>query len=393
MTKALFFNVPSSGHVNPSLPVTAELVRRGVQVIYYLTESYRQKVEATGAEFRSYPAPLDDTLFDGLDGSKPPLTAERLVRMTHALLPALEAIIHVEKPDVILHDSMCPWGWIVAQWCGIPSVSSMSLLLFTAPMMIRSGMLPDIVRVMVTQTGSIRTYGRIAQAITARTGVRLPTLAAFLNMQGTITLSYTSHMFQPLAAAFGNSVKFVGPMVEPRPDAPAFPFDQLNGQPLIYVALGTVVNHNVPFYKACIAAFRDAPVQVVMSIGQQTPLDALGTLPPNFIVRPFVAQLEVLARASVFITHAGMNSVHEGLYFDVPLILVPQQTEQTFVANRVADLGAGVRVARHTPENLRHAAELVLTRSEFRQRAREIGESLRAAGGVKRAADEVIALM
>ena len=75
--KVIFFNVPTSGHVNPSLPLTRELVRRGVHVIYYLTEGYRQKIEGTGAEFRLYPTPVDDHLFDGLDGSNPPETARR----------------------------------------------------------------------------------------------------------------------------------------------------------------------------------------------------------------------------------------------------------------------------------------------------------------------------
>jgi UDP:flavonoid glycosyltransferase YjiC (YdhE family) len=36
MSNFLFFNVPSTGHVDPKLPVTAELVRRGHEVVYFL---------------------------------------------------------------------------------------------------------------------------------------------------------------------------------------------------------------------------------------------------------------------------------------------------------------------------------------------------------------------
>ena len=45
MAKVIVFNVPASGHVNPSLPVVAELVRRGENVIYYLTEAYRRAAD------------------------------------------------------------------------------------------------------------------------------------------------------------------------------------------------------------------------------------------------------------------------------------------------------------------------------------------------------------
>ena len=55
MTKGLFLNIPSTGHINPSLPVIHELVARGEEIIYVLTENYRTQVEATGARFIAYP--------------------------------------------------------------------------------------------------------------------------------------------------------------------------------------------------------------------------------------------------------------------------------------------------------------------------------------------------
>jgi UDP:flavonoid glycosyltransferase YjiC (YdhE family) len=52
MSKVIFFNIPATGHVNPSIPLVKELVTRGERVIYYCTETYRAKIESTGAEFR-----------------------------------------------------------------------------------------------------------------------------------------------------------------------------------------------------------------------------------------------------------------------------------------------------------------------------------------------------
>src|SRR5438093_10158656 len=48
------FCTPGYGHVNPTLALAQELVARGEQVIYYLTEEFRPAVEATGATFRPY---------------------------------------------------------------------------------------------------------------------------------------------------------------------------------------------------------------------------------------------------------------------------------------------------------------------------------------------------
>jgi UDP:flavonoid glycosyltransferase YjiC (YdhE family) len=95
---------------------------------------------------------------------------------------------------------------------------------------------------------------------------------------------------------------------------------------------------------------------------------------------------------ALFVTHGGMNSVHEGLYYDVPLVLAPQQTEQRVVSLRVEALGAGVMLRRQGPKTIREAAERVLGDGRFREEARRVGESLREAGGHCRAADEIEAL-
>src|SRR5690349_5906150 len=103
--KAIFFGIPASGHVNPSLPLVAELVQRGEQVIYYCTEKYRKVIEATGATFRSYTRVGDD-YFDvpGLDGSNPPFAASYLIATCQEILPSLLDTVRIEQPDYLLYD-------------------------------------------------------------------------------------------------------------------------------------------------------------------------------------------------------------------------------------------------------------------------------------------------
>jgi len=82
---------------------------------------------------------------------------------------------------------------------------------------------------------------------------------------------------------------------------------------------------------------------VIMSVGRNIQIESLGLVPDNFLVENFVPQLEVLKRADVFITHGGMNSLNEALYFGVPVIVVPQQVEQAFNMRRLKKLGVRSR--------------------------------------------------
>src|SRR3712207_4800410 len=106
MSKPIFFSVPTHGHVMPSLPVTAELVRRGEDVIYYLTDEYRHSVEATGATYRAYDHYPSGLLEDV--GGNPFVLAERMVDACRAMLPGLLDVVRAEKPDYIMHDAMAP---------------------------------------------------------------------------------------------------------------------------------------------------------------------------------------------------------------------------------------------------------------------------------------------
>jgi MGT family glycosyltransferase len=58
--------------------------------------------------------------------------------------------------------------------------------------------------------------------------------------------------------------------------------------------------------------------------------------------RPFVPQLEMLQRASMFVTHGGMNSTMEALYYGVPMVVLSQMMEQEMTARRIEELGLGV---------------------------------------------------
>lgn len=93
--------------------------------------------------------------------------------------------------------------------------------------------------------------------------------------------------------------------------------------------------------------------------------------------------------------HAGCCGRQGKVLFDkncgVPLLLVPQQEEQTFNARRVVELGAGqmIHKGQVTAQTLRSMSEQLLAESRFNAEANRVGDTFRAAGGAPRAADEI----
>lgn len=89
-----------------------------------------------------------------------------------------------------------------------------------------------------------------------------------------------------------------------------------------------------------------------------------------------------------------MNSTNEGLYFDIPLILIPQSVDQPFVANRVAELNAGLVLNKDeiTSEKLKESVNIILKDSKYKENSAKIGKSLRDAGGYKKGVDEILKL-
>ncbi len=392
MATVTFYNLPAHGHINPTLPLVAELSGRGEQVIYYATDAFRHKIEKTGATFRGYG---DKYAFDPTANLGGPFgLMARSIEVTEAMLPALLEQARADRPDYLLVDSICVWGNYMRQLIGCPAVSVCSTFGVNSKVMSalsRSRGPKPPLRETLVGIPLVARYFAVARRIDRRFGTRRPGFTGFFTNRQALNLVFTSPGFQAHVDSFDSSYRFVGPAITERHETVDFPLDALGPEPIIYISLGTIFNDVASFYRACFAAFADSGRTVVMSIGRNVDERALGTPPPNFLVRRYVPQLEILRRAALFVTHGGMNSVNEALLYGVPMIVVPQVGDQYLVGNRVRELGAGLTVPRSdaTPARLRELAVRVLAEPLFRQRCQEIGASLREAGGHSRAADEI----
>jgi len=140
----------------------------------------------------------------------------------------------------------------------------------------------------------------------------------------------------------------------------------------------------------CIEALKDSPFEVIMSVGDEKNVTLFQNTPEHFHIKASVPQLEVLQNTDVFITHGGMNSVSESIYFEVPMVLMPQHSEQNLVARRARETGVGLRPDSVKPKDIRIAVERVLENKEqYKKNLRMIADSFRTAGGPEKAADKI----
>lgn len=388
MPKLAFHSVPAHGHINPTLAVASELVRRGSEVIYYSTEAFRPRIEATGAVFRNYGEPLLDENPSERVTKNPLLMAGALGKMTRRLLPRLRREAERERFDGIVYDSFALWGKLLAEVLELPAVGSVTMLVQRP----RIGRLLQLLSMLPDGLAGLRELRQESEALRAECGRSLPGFREIFSPTGPLNLVYTSREFQPEADQLDSSFQFVGPSVAARGDDATFPFERLANRRVLYVSMGTLYSDRPDFYRACLRAFADLDAAVVFSVGRHLDLEALGDLPSNAFVHRYVPQIELLQRTDLFITHGGMNSISEALYFGVPLLVVAQTQEQALNGERVREVGAGrvLKASKVSAETLWKQVGPLLAQPSYRAASSAMGDTFRAAGGPPRAAEQIL---
>lgn len=177
---------------------------------------------------------------------------------------------------------------------------------------------------------------------------------------------------------------YTGPYLDERPNEMPFPWEQLDGRPIIYASLGTLHTAKWNILEAIASACASLPVQLVVSLGQWAHQGKTIRLPGEPLTVPYAPQLALLARATAAVTHAGANTVLEALAHGCPIVAIPLASDQPAIAARVAWAGAGVVVppGKVTSERLRTAIASVLEQSSIRLKAEALRQEILQAGGV-----------
>ena len=166
-----------------------------------------------------------------------------------------------------------------------------------------------------------------------------------------------------------------------------FPFEQLNGKPLIYASLGTLQNQRPEIFECIAKSCLSLDVQLVISLGN--PKAQSIELPGNPIIVPFAPHQKLIERSTVVVTHAGMNTVLTALGCGVPLVAIPITNEQPGIASRLARTKAGqmLPLSKLSEIALRTAISEVLSESSYRNNAQQLQKVIQASGGVDKVAD------
>ncbi|PWW02910.1 MGT family glycosyltransferase [Paenibacillus cellulosilyticus] len=393
MARILFINAGSEGHINPTIAVVQELIARGEEVMYFCIEAYRERLEQTGAVVRTFDDQQFIRAFISGGRTYPLERVNGLLMTADIVIPSVLEQIEGEQFDYVIHDSMFGCGRILAQILQLPAISSCTS--FAQSEADFNNLLDkswinapeEVINPIKEKCKSLTT------AIMERYGVEINSPYEVFCNPASQTIVYTTREFQPRGETFDTSYRFVGPSIAARTAQDSFDLSVIEEKSLIYISLGTVFNMANDFYRLCFEALGSSEHRVVMSVGSRTQIADLGDIPSNFIVRKYVPQTQVLQQAKLFITHGGMNSTHEGLYYEVPLIVIPQAADQPIIAGQVASIGAGIKLQMQglTVDQLRDAVDQVLGHASYKEAAKKMSESLHQAGGFKHAVDSIIA--
>ena len=372
--KIAWFCIPAHGHTNPTLGVVRELTSAGHQVYYFSFERFREKIEQAGATFigcDGYDFEMEDRENADRVGKDKVFATELLVSSTLALDEMTTKKVGEIRPDLVVSDSVAFWGKLVAMKHSLPYVSSTTTFAFNR---YSAGYMKETPWDIAKMLLAMPRINKQIKRLQARGYPVKGLLDIVQNDNDTNTIVYTSKYFQPCAESFSDRYHFIGPSIRPVMHPVA-----KTAQKTVYISMGTV-NQNREFYRNCIHVLGQTDWQVIISMGTNT--EHFDQLPENIQIYDSEDLMAVLSIADAFITHCGMNSASEGLYFKVPLVLFPQTPEQGAVAKRTEELGAGIRLKSISEEDILQALKSVLFEPDYRSNAIRISDSFHSCGGV-----------
>jgi MGT family glycosyltransferase len=160
---------------------------------------------------------------------------------------------------------------------------------------------------------------------------------------------------------------------------------------LVYLSLGSLGSADVELMKRLVEVLAETPHRFVVSKGPRA--DEFD-LPDTMWGEARVPQTNVIPRCDLVITHGGNNTTTEALHFGKPMIVLPLFWDQYDNAQRVQELGFGVRLPTYAFEDdeLRDAVDRLSSDDDLRSEMAALGRRIRLADGTRRAADLIEAV-
>jgi len=393
------------GHVNPFLALAHELQARGHGVTFFQVLDLEEQIRA--AEIGFCPIGESDHPLGSLRESLAQLgtysglaalrfTVRAIQKTTNMICRDAPAAIRAAHIDALLVDQTEPAGGSVAEHLGLPFVTICNALAMNREPAIPPPFTPWEYR--DSLAGRARNW--LGNAVSDRIIAPVQTvlaghrerwkLPAHRNLGETFSsiaqISQQPREFDFPRRSLPECFHYVGPLRRAFRRPVDFPWERLDGRPLIYASLGTLQNKNLKLFHCFAEACRGLEVQLLIA---GTSEESLGPLPENVLAVSYAPQLELLQRASLTLSHGGLNTVLDSLACGVPVLVMPLTYEQPAIGQRVRWVGAGemLPVSGLDPTRLRSQVRRLLAERSYTESAQRIAEAIRIAGGVNRAGD------
>jgi zeaxanthin glucosyltransferase len=403
------FCYPGTGHLNPMTALALTLQQRGHEVVIFGTADTEARVRAASIEFHrigveDYPPgtlqKLDEQMarLKGLAAFR--FTLERVRNSARMVMRDGPEAVQTANVEALLVDE-AEFAGNVADYLGMPWIS-----IALIPPLVQDDRFPPFwFGWAAGQDRLSRLRNRLGMLLLSQMAAPIFRdvnqhriawgLKPFRHAEEALSpLAQITQLPEALEFEVGGKkpagLHYTGPFVHAhqRP-AVDFPWERLDGRPLIYASLGTLQNGSEDIFRTIAAACAGLDSQLLISLGGGLDPARLGKLAGNPLVVPFAPQLEILKRAALVITHAGLNTVLESLCEGVPMVAVPLGNDQPGVAARVRARGACVVVPRHrlNAASLRKAVMLVLQEARYRKAAQALQRAIQRVDGPNRAAE------
>src|SRR5919199_649567 len=398
-----------TGHLNTMLPLGRELQQRGHRVTFCGVLDAQPKTVAAGLDFcaigeSEFPSGAMAQSFAELGKLSGLAALQYTISLIHkgAAVFLREAPKALKEADVeaLLVDQISSGGTTVAEFLDIPFISVCSAL----PMN-REETIPPFNTIWGYKPAWwARLRNRAGYALIDHSAKpireviaeyrrewKLPPYSMFKDSYSQLAqLSQQPAEFEFPRTTLPKCFHFTGPYHNSSGRKSVhFPYEKLTGQPLIYASMGTLQNRQQEIFQRIAEACVGLDAQLVISLGGSGSPESLPKLPGSPLVVGYAPQLELLEKATLTITHAGMNTTLESLTHGVPMMAIPIANDQPGIAARIAWTGAGefVPLSRLSVPRLQAAIQRVLTEDSYKNNASRLQDAIARAGGVRRAAD------
>ncbi|OLP00922.1 oleandomycin glycosyltransferase [Mycolicibacterium porcinum] len=368
----------------PHLALVHELVRRGHRVSYLVSGHMSWLVRPTGADVIECTSVLPGApgAPEGWGDENDPVTGMRMFldEAIHAL-PQLHSALDSDRPDLVLYDIGGMAGPVAAERWGVPAAQ------LSPSEVAWEGYHDDMAEVLdpILNSPSGVSYRQAFDDWLTDSGTGL----TFDEVTGAPRrcLVLIPRVMQRNADRVGDRYRFVGPCIDPRREDPRDWSPPPGDGPLALLAFGTAYTDRADVYRNAIEALDGQGWRLVLATGRAD----VGPVPSWVQLRDTVPQPAVLRLADCFITHAGMGSCTEGLWFGVPMVAIPQAVDQPANAARLEAIGVGRHLTDHVPSvaDMRDAVLGVAADRQIRSNLDRIRAEIHTHGGPEHAADAV----